>query len=274
MASELQQPHARNRRVGRSTVGLVTAGALQSDSWGKADVKLTRRKSGGPMKTEFVSRSAIMILAIAVPLFAREAFGASWVEIASLPEPRWFLKAAAGEGGRVYAFGGWIEREGKGTKAKGFAQDALLIYDSVEKKWSAGPPAPFFRFPRLSRRTIGSGDETQYRWEPLERPGAHEPNLEGPIAAAGPGGRIFWFSKAGPIIFDTTRNAWDQPPGPVWKDSPEFRFVSGSVPHLDRINAEAATGPDGKIYILGGGTRARRGRRREAAPFVEHPGGL
>jgi N-acetylneuraminic acid mutarotase len=207
------------------------------------------------MKTEFVSRSAIMILAIAVPLFAREACGISWVEIASLPEPRWFLKAAAGDDGRVYAFGGWIDRKGKFTKTKGFGPDALLAYDPSTQEWVAGPPAPFFRFPRLSRRTIEIGDKKEYRWEPVD-PGAFEPQLEGPIAAADRHRRIFWFSKAGPIFYDIARNAWDQPPGPVWKGSPEFRFVSGAVPHLEHINAATATGPDGKIYIVGGAGNA------------------
>jgi N-acetylneuraminic acid mutarotase len=116
-----------------------------------------------------------------------------------------------------------------------------------------GPPAPFFRSPTLSRRTIGEGPQKHYEWKPTKQLGSYEPQLEGPVATADLRGRIYWFSKAGPIFYDTARGVWDQPPGPVWRGSPDQRFAPGSsVPHEERINAAAVTGPDGKIYLIGG----------------------
>jgi N-acetylneuraminic acid mutarotase len=69
-------------------------------------------------------------------------------------------------------------------------------------------------------------------------------------------GRIFWFSKAGPIFYDIARSTWEQPPGPLWQGADGVGFVSGAVPHVERINAAAATAPDGKIYLLGGAGHA------------------
>jgi len=123
-----------------------------------------------------------------------------------------------------------------------------MLYEPSQAKWVAGPPAPLFRFQSLRPKKAGSSE-----WVPTRRPGGHEPHVEGPVGALGQHSRVYWFSKLGPVYFDPARDVWGQPPRPFRKAS---QFISGTVPHEERINAEAATGPDGKIYLLGGAGHA------------------
>lgn len=179
----------------------------------------------------------------------------SWVDVAPLPEPRWFLKAAVGSDGGVYAFGGWIDRKGGRTKEKGIGKDALLGYGPLANVWRPGPPVDYFRHPTLVCATTSFRGKRISETCEARQIGKRELSLEGPIGTADGRGLVYWFSKAGPVFFDPARQQWDQPPGPLWNQD-ENRFTQGVVPHLEHINAATATGPDGKVYIIGGAGNA------------------
>lgn len=207
-------------------------------------------------------RIASSVLVLFGSCIALSASARLWVEVASLPKPRWFLKAAVGNDGRVYAFGGWLDRKGGQSKGKGIGEDALLSFDRAANVWTPGPPITYFRHPTLVCRT------TSFRGNQVGRDcqgkdiGKKELSLEGPLAAADGRGWVFWFSRVGPVFFDPTRQVWGQPPGPVW-DQERNLFRDGAAPHLDRVNAATATGPDGKLYLLGGAGHALGERDHE-----------
>jgi len=162
---------------------------------------------------------------------------AGWVEVAPLPEPRWFHGAGLGADGRIYAFGGYVLPRGKRVRTYGLGRYALVAYESKANVWSRGPaPAPF-------RYTWRAPDFTREMAESRVR---HDV----PTGASHSDGRIYWFGGRGAIYFDPQANEWHQKPGPVWVQG-ENRF-EGPNPFYARWNGTVASGPQGRLFLLGG----------------------
>jgi len=170
---------------------------------------------------------------------------AGWVEVAPLPEPRWFHWAGLGNDGRIYAFGGYVLPKGEAVRRHGLEQYAMVVYDPVENVWKRGPAPPPFRTTVVLEA-----------WESESEARVDHQRMTG---ASGGGGEIYWFVRGGggPVIFDPQTRAWRQPEGVRYYQS-EQRY-EGAVPlSYAHHNGAVATGPDGKIYLLGGFSAPKR----------------
>jgi N-acetylneuraminic acid mutarotase len=144
----------------------------------------------------------------------------SWTPVASMSTPRAQLAAATGPDGRIYAIGGYNQFGDLGT---------VEAYDPLTDTWTLVAPVRF-------EATAGGS-----------------PWRRGHAAATSPDGRIYAMggfsgsypppSRANGIAsveaYDPSSNAWS--------------FVA-DIPHfgVGRYLLAAATGPDGRIYGIGG----------------------
>jgi len=161
----------------------------------------------------------------------------AWERVASIPEARSFHQAALGRDGRIYVFAG---RHGPELTKRYTPEGrhAVVAYDPAQDAWSEVPAAP-------KRETISF-------IQGMTVPGTPESELivEYPPGAADGRGRVHWFGAKGPVVFDPEEGAWHQGkqptrhgPGPNWE---------GPVAEYARKNGATATGPDGRIYLVGG----------------------
>jgi len=209
---------------------------------------MVRRAPSGRARAAGARVFAALLLCLLVPAEAR-AGSAGWREIAPLPTPRWFHRAASDLKGRIYAFAGDVKPPDVYSDA-GLGPWSLVIYDPSAKAWRPGPPAPSYQLRARVRAYITDVDGTLSRGKPNLVATPAGPSHELPSGAAGRDGRIYWFATPGPIFFDPRRGVWDQPLGAL-QDNETLRWLS-SVPRYDREAGVTATGPDGRIYLAGG----------------------
>ncbi len=193
---------------------------------------------------------SLAVLATSLLLASCALAEAEWREVAPLPEPRWFHGAGLGSDGNIYAFGGYVfdqkaRRQEYGTKAF-----SLVVYDPAADVWRRGPVVPphRVRIKRFAGHTDIHGNHTRVPVEELGEGRAVPYEL--PMGGADQRGRIHWFGRVGPVVFDPAKGAWDQPPPPTWHQS-ERRY-EGPAPEYAHVNAATAVDPDGKFYLLGG----------------------
>ena len=175
-----------------------------------------------------------------------------------MPEPRWFHWAGLGNDGRIYAFGGYVLPRGEVVRQHGLKQYAMVVYDPQQDMWQRGPEPPAFRttLRDVNRRRTLEGEWFLDPWETTVETKVDHQRMTG---ASGGGGEIYWFARRGdgPVIFDPETRAWTQPEGVIYYRN-ENRY-EGSVPlAYAHNNAATATGPDGKIYLLGGFSRPKK----------------
>lgn len=177
--------------------------------------------------------------------------GAEWRQAASLPAPRWFHAAGVGAGGVICVFGGYVLDPATGQREFGRDERGLVVYDSGQNVWRAGPPTPPHR---VRLRSFGHLYDTKgsYTLYPREQVNERPPPYEVPNGTAGSDGRVYWFALRGPIFFDPKERAWDQPPMPERRRDRDGAARWDSTPRLERTASATASGPDGRIYLLGG----------------------
>ena len=200
------------------------------------------------------------VLATSLLLSSCAVTEAEWREVAPLPEPRWFHGAGLGSDGNIYAFGGYVLDRKAGGREYGTGAFSLVVYDPEADSWKRGPEVPHFRVRArwLDPHTDIHGNVTRV---PRERIGeGRAVPYELPMGGADHRGRIHWFGRVGPVVFDPAEGAWDQPPPPIYY-SHENR-LEGPAPEYVRVYAATAVGPDGKFYLLGG----LGGRTAEGGP--------
>jgi len=207
-------------------------------------------------------------LVLLLPLLAVFLLAASWQPVAPLPEPRWFHGAALGGDGKIYAMGGYVDStrdEFLGMDFKspqqvyGIGRLSLVIYNPTTNTWSRGPAVPKYK---------SRGRSFDSRGILHESTGERDMHHEAIVSAADAEGRVYWFGGRGfmgPLRFNPRTGAWEQPSIPIVQQGiyqwdpvakrgiiiqPEL-FI-GSRPTYVRLSAAAATGPEGKIYIVGG----------------------
>jgi len=170
--------------------------------------------------------------------------------VAPLPERRWFHRAGLGSDGRIYAFGGYVEPKGSRVPRNGLGRYAMVVYDPEKNAWSRAPAPPPFHF---TLRDVNL-HRVKGKWirVPWQTTAEKKVRNEVPNGGSGGTGEIYWFvlPGPGPVVFDPAKGAWGQPEGLIW-DQGEQRY-EGSTPAFLRWHAAIATGPDGRIYFVGG----------------------
>jgi N-acetylneuraminic acid mutarotase len=201
------------------------------------------------MVSAFVTKRLLRVCALAASLFFSGcgAAEAGWREVAPLPEPRWFHAAGLGGDGRIYAFGGYVMDPKTGGQAYGRDDFSLVVYDPPTDTWSRGPAVPLYRY--INRYPATKLDAEGNRIT-VPRDKTHTRRLPHELHGAGAGGRMYWFGNLGPAVFDPSHADWDQPAPPV-RYQREDRW-EGPLPVFARMQPATATGPDGRIYLLGG----------------------
>jgi len=164
-----------------------------------------------------------------------------------MPEPRWFHAAAVGGDGRIYAYGGYVEPDPEKSAEYGRGQYSLVIYDPKANAWQRGPEAPEFRYRKIYPASYSSQGKHWTVYE--ERVDTGRLPHELPNGAVDSKGRVYWFSDVGPVFFDPKRQAWDQPPlSTLYQEEGRWEGIGS----YRRANGATATGPDGRVYLVGG----------------------
>jgi Kelch motif protein/galactose oxidase-like protein len=127
--------------------------------------------------------------------------------------------------------------------------------------------------PPYRERTIANSSKEGVAEPSWVEPPIHvfeqQPEYELPFAAADAEGRLHYFAGFGSVFFDPRTQRWAQKESPlyhVYPADPNSNWLEGSGPSWWRRSAGAAvTGPDGRIFLVGGlGTPAlRRGSDRD-----------
>ena len=218
-----------------------------------------------PLPASERSRWAAVVLVLFAACNPRAESG-EWVLVASLPEARWFHAAGTTSSGDVFAFGGRVpETWNPKIAGSGTGADAFVHFDAAEDAWRkiSDSPLPKRSVLVIDSRAKGSWPERvsfpSYRERTIKE-------LHFNIGTGSPvvGDAVFWFNDAGGAIFRTDLSTWHLPPeAPFFVRS--IRRYDGQIPAYRRSNFMTATGPGGKIYVLGGYTR-RMGHRPAGKP--------
>jgi N-acetylneuraminic acid mutarotase len=177
------------------------------------------------------------------------AVDTSWHEIAAMPEARWFGAAGVGSDGKIYAFGGYVLEQGSPVAAHGIGRNSLVIYDPVTNTWTRGPEVP--KFTRRNKGTYLRGNRiSALTPQPYEHRIPVVMPYEAINGAADGQGRVHWFGTLGSVFFDPGNGQWQQTV-PLYDD--DAKQWLDPIPPFWRNSAATATGPDGRIYRIGGG---------------------
>ena len=177
---------------------------------------------------------------------------ATWVDRAEMTRPRLFHFAGVGSDGRIAAVAGKVAIKPNNGTVPGVGDRALDIYDPETNTWKQGPAAPdyvgirrkyvIYHDPTNRDKVLSEGVE--------EYPFKMRHDWEYVPGVGGRDGRIYWFSKRGPIYFDPAANMWGQGE-PVLYDYDAERYTP-PVANWFRLAGATAAGPDGKLYLVGG----------------------
>ena len=173
----------------------------------------------------------------------------TWTALAPLPIPLFGFAVVAGPDGNIYTLGG--------VTITGQATAAVEIYNPSTNAWSTGVPLPasgsFFgaaggdgRLYIFSLNASYAFNLRRQVWSPVASPPL---TYIGQTIAEGPDGKIYLFGGAiggtGNINLNSvnTVESYD-PGGNTWSQK-------ASMPTA-RDSSAAVSGPDGKIYVMGG----------------------
>lgn len=171
-------------------------------------------------------------------------------------------------GGRVY-----YSLEGNRTYGHGLGSRALVFFDPRAGAWQnpSRMPAYVQRVKKHSKtRDVADREKANGALDPPVKDsvnGIH--NYELPFGGADAHGRAHYFAWGGSIYFDPRSRTWGQAEAPILNLYPRDRrsadWVEGTRPSwLPRSAGATATGPDGKMYLVGGmGTSVGRGGNSE-----------
>jgi N-acetylneuraminic acid mutarotase len=176
-----------------------------------------------------------------------------------MPEARWFGAAGVGSDGSIYAFGGYVLQQGHPVRAFGIGQNSLVIYNPATNLWVRGPAVPKFQLRMRGTEVHGNRMDALKRI-PYERVGTKEMPYEAINGGADGQGRVHWFGTTGSVFFDPVKGAWGQVLIPLI-DNDANQWIDPTPP-LSRNSAATATGPDGRIYRIGGAGSAEENSSR------------
>jgi IPT/TIG domain/Kelch motif len=179
----------------------------------------------------------------------------SWSAIASMSTARWILAAAKGGDGRVYAIGG---------TGNGGALSSVEAYRPSTNSWSsvASLPRPTFGMAAATGpngriyvlggydTSVGGGTSSVEIYDPISNSWAQGPYMStpryGPAATTGLDGRIYVLGGNTSGIHSSGLNTAEvyTPKTNSWSSLPPMSTA--------RSYLAAATGPDGRIYAIGG----------------------
>lgn len=193
-------------------------------------------------------------------MLAHLAPAAEWQQGPSLPDPRWHHAAGASPDGHVFAFGGRLRVGPKRVYEHGTGDFAIDVYDPTKNRWSRGPTVAM----RTSRavdhyyRKVRVEGTRELRRVPVAKERVVRSNklpYELPFGGADRVGRAHYFSSSGATFFDPGSGTWGHQVFPVFHSESRTgkRWVEGgTVPMWDRSAGATATGPDGRMYLVGG----------------------
>lgn len=184
---------------------------------------------------------------------------AGWREGPPLPEPRWHHASAATQDGYVMVFGGRVLAGPKRRYNYGEGDLACVYYDPRAKQWKHAERPPGFKHPTTRHLRPRKGEAAA--GEKVDRtlpgiPGVAGFPYEVPFATVDRLGKGHVFSGTRSQFFDPRSGTWGQPEGPMyhsyaWKRS--LSWFDGTTPTWkSRSLGIAATGPDGRMYLVGG----------------------
>ena len=214
-------------------------------------------------------------LAVVLLLSSCSAKAMGWRDAPSLPSPRWFHAAAATPNGQVFAFGGYVESEGR--REFGQQKFSIDIFDPKRASWQRGPEVPGYRG-RVVREYSTGGFGANATWVAESGESAGDPPpYETPNGTADHRGRVYWFGRIAPVYYDSLAAKWDQKPSAIHFSRQGERpgapppHWEGTIARYDRYAAATAAAPDGRIYLIGGmgSQNEKRGKRDEMLDSVE-----
>ena len=198
---------------------------------------------------------------------------AGWIAGPPLPDPRWHLAAAASPEGTVMALGGRVLKGPERTYGYGLGTHALVFFDSKSGAWQSAPTMPPYVGRTISvpySKKVAEAKRAEPGWtEPPVRPSKMFAEFELPFVSADAKGRAHFFVGFGSVFFDPRTRAWGQSEPHlhhVYPSDPNANSFDGSQPSWRRRSAgAAATGSDGRIYLVGGlgASATKRDSRRE-----------
>ncbi len=215
----------------------------------------------GPKANPAISGCLFALLGLGVFSLATTA-PAGWIDGPPLPEPRWHHAAAASNDGYVMAFGGRLYY-GQGEERRyghGLGSRALVFFDPHERRWEAASRMPPYVGRVMKHRTTKEAYERDKASGMSDPPIKDSPertyNYELPFGGADALGRAHYFLWRGSVYFDPRSRTWGQAEAPVYHVNPRdaaSRWVDGTRPSWESRSAGAtATGPDGRMYLVGG----------------------
>lgn len=185
----------------------------------------------------------------------------TWTAVASLPTPRGGLAAVTGRNGLIYAIGG---------NTGGIALKVVETYNTLTHVWTTLPTSQWLKTARSnSAATVGSdgkiyviggwNGKTYYNTAEVYDPAAAHPQWKALpaklnrtraflAAATDRNGMIYAVAGESGIthpLVPLTMEVYN--PNAV---HPQWSFMAG--PHTPRWWSAAATGPDGRVYAIGG----------------------
>ena len=204
-------------------------------------------------------RSPLLLACIALSA-STGASTTGWVDGPPLPERRWHHAAAASADGYVMAFGGRIYYGPHGRYGHGLGKYGLVFFDPNTQTWERAPRVPPYRervIVHLSRVSAADRERVTDPSDPrLEETLIEVVNYELPFGGSDAQGRAHYFVGRGSVYFDPHERSWGQAHGPVYHANPahsESRWTEGTRPSWDsRSLGATATGPDGRLYLVGG----------------------
>lgn len=169
-------------------------------------------------------------------------------------------------------FGGRVLLGPTGQYNHGHKENAALVIGPRANAWTRVPKPPPLRYPSVAyaRPPAGSGADA---WRSV-KPGpvhwnARRAPWELPFVAADVSGLGHWFVHLGSIFLDPRTLAWGQKGVSLSHGYPwNHRLKWVEEPHptwVERSQGATATGPDGRIYLVGGNGKPLKnpGRSRE-----------
>ncbi len=183
-----------------------------------------------------------------------------WTDGPPIPDPRWHHAAAASSDGYVMAFGGRVLVGATKAYNHGIGRYALAFFDPATHKWEKASPMPAYQV-RVRVFPYSKVDVEKYRANgaaidaPVELNASHA-DYELPFGGADANGRAHYFMGRGSVYFEPRTRAWGQRESGLYTVySPDRRsnWYDGTQPSwTTRSQGATATGPDGKMYLVGG----------------------
>lgn len=160
-----------------------------------------------------------------------------------------------GSEGRVYAFGGYIDRGGNQQPGRG--PYALVEYEPKADRWSRSPGLEAFEFVVEARKVVGRIDDSGGRRREIVKEDVVERGLvpvEVPSGRADALGKPHWLAYRTWAVFDPGSRVWTFPllPRRVRKSGDAKAYAWQQAPVRVRVTPTVASSAASQLFLTGG----------------------